>query len=32
MKKMEEKKTYPIRMAYYEPNNLCVFALTNKEI
>jgi len=32
LRKIEEKRTYPLRMAYYEPENLSIFALVTREI
>ena len=31
-RRIEEKKTYPLRMAYYEPADLAIFALVTREI
>jgi hypothetical protein len=28
----DEKKTYPIKMEFYEPENVAIFALVSKEI
>jgi ribosomal protein L2 len=32
MKRVEEKATHPLRMEYYEPANLAIFALVTREI
>lgn len=32
LKKIEEKKTYPLQMSYYEPAKLAIFALVTREI
>jgi hypothetical protein len=32
LRRVEEKKTYPLQMAYYEPKDLSIFALVTREI
>ena len=32
MKRVEEKATHPLRIEYYEPYNLAIFALVTREI
>jgi hypothetical protein len=32
MKRVEEKATHPLKMEYYEPANLAIFALVTREV